>query len=302
MYGHLDSNHALMLRRRVAYCIKEIIRFSDDLYDRIWVPAINGGDFTVLTSDESLIEVSLDDNPPRAVFQNAFATNSTSISITLGTNLPTTEVPIHMNMYFSEVSVLDSTQKRSFELYIDGNPSSNPFTPVYGKAGEMYLGSFGLFGYLPDLTSMTALEIIDLHNNSLIGPIPEFLGTLPNLKRLNLADNEFSGPIPSSKSKNTKLKSVADPSGNSPAFSSSSGKKKRKLPVILGTTIPIFVLLWVIGGVFAVLHHKRKSVAIAAGNAGQTIGANRHNGTPPLAAKMQMAANNTAQNLVNDFK
>ncbi|XVF68671.1 hypothetical protein PTKIN_Ptkin11bG0020100 [Pterospermum kingtungense] len=276
MYGHLDSNRALMLTRRVAYGTKEIIRSTDDIYDRIWVPAINKGDFTVLTSDESIIEVSLDDGPPQAVFQNAFATNSTSMSITLGTNLPTTEVPMYMNMYFSEVSVLDSTQKRSFELYIDGKPNSNPIIPVYGAAKEMYLanytassnttfslvassdstlpplinalevftisdvltdgtnsndveglvslqkeftvlgdwggdpclpspyswdwinctsastprvtalylGSFGLSGFLPDFSSMTALEIIDLHNNSLIGSIPDFLGTLPNLKQL----------------------------------------------------------------------------------------------------------------------
>ena len=61
---------------------------------------------------------------------------------------------------------------------------------------------------------------------------------------------------------------TADPSGDSPVFSSSSGKKKSKAPVILGTTIPIFVLVWVIGGVFAVLHHKRKTAAITAANAG----------------------------------
>ncbi|XP_017982433.1 PREDICTED: probable LRR receptor-like serine/threonine-protein kinase At1g05700 [Theobroma cacao] len=414
MYGHIDSNYALMLRRRVAYGTKEIIRYSDDLYDRIWVPAINGGDFTVLTSDESFIDVSLDDNPPGAVFKNAFAPNSTSISIQLGTNLPATEVPIYMNMYFSEVSVLDSTQRRSFQLYIDGKSTSNPFIPSYGKAGEMYLanfsassntnfslvatsvstlpplinalevftvsdeltdgtnrddveglaslqnefdvlgdwggdpclpspyswdwinctsastprvtalylGSFGLSGFLPDFSSMTALEIIDLHNNSLIGSIPEFLGTLPNLKQLNLANNELSGLIPSSISKNTKLKLVvtgnpdlcvsgkscktASADGDSPTFSSSSGKKKKNnQPVILGTVIPIFVLLWVIGGGFAVLHHKRKSAATTGANAGQAGGANRPNGTPQagkMQMPMQMAANNMAQNIVNDFR
>ncbi|KAK6234778.1 hypothetical protein SCA6_010115 [Theobroma cacao] len=414
MYGHIDSNYALMLRRRVAYGTKEIIRYSDDLYDRIWVPAIKGGDFTVLTSDESFIDVSLDDNPPGAVFKNAFAPNSTSISIQLGTNLPATEVPIYMNMYFSEVSVLDSTQRRSFQLYIDGKSTSNPFIPSYGKAGEMYLanfsassntnfslvatsvstlpplinalevftvsdeltdgtnrddveglaslqnefdvlgdwggdpclpspyswdwinctsastprvtalylGSFGLSGFLPDFSSMTALEIIDLHNNSLIGSIPEFLGTLPNLKQLNLANNELSGLIPSSISKNTKLKLVvtgnpdlcvsgkscktASADGDNPTFSSSSGKKKKNnQPVILGTVIPIFVLLWVIGGVFAVLHHKRKSAATTGANAGQAGGANRPNGTPQagkMQMPMQMAANNMAQNIVNDFR
>ncbi|XVF05591.1 hypothetical protein REPUB_Repub05bG0185900 [Reevesia pubescens] len=373
MYGGLDTNHALMLRRRVAYGSKEIIRSSDDIYDRIWVPAINGGDFTVLTNDEFVVDVSLDDYPPKAVFQNAFTTNRTSISISLGTNLPTTKVPIYMNMYFVEVSELGSTEKRSFELYVDGKSSSDPFIPSYEKAGQMSLTNFtassnttfslvassdstlpplinalevftisdeltdgtnsddveglvslqnefnvlddtfmgldqlhiclhtpsnSIVSFLPDFSSMTALEIIDLHNNSLLGSIPEFLGTLPNLKQLNLADNEFRNPDLCVSGKSCKT-ATADPSGNSPAFSSRSSKKKSNLPVIFGTTIPIFVLLWVIGGFFAVLHHKRKSAAIAAGQGG---GANRPNGMPPQAAKMQMTANNNiAQNLVNDY-
>ncbi|GMI81812.1 hypothetical protein like AT4G29990 [Hibiscus trionum] len=407
MYADLDLNRALMLKRRVAYGTKAIVRSIDDIYDRIWVPAVSVDGLTVLSSDEILVEVDLGDSPPSAVLLNAFSTDSTSSSIRLGTNLPTTKVPIYMNMYFSEVSVLDSTQTRSFELQIDGTPSSKPFIPAYLKAGEMiltnvtasssnnftlvatsdstlpplinalevftisdeltdgtnsddvdglvslqgqfdalgdwggdpclpspyswdwinctsdstprvtalHLGSFGLSGLLPDFSSMTSLEIIDMHNNSLIGSIPEFLGTLPNLKQLNLAGNGLSGSIPSSISNNKKLKLVVTDnpdlcvSGKSCETASgvdtfdsdgSSGKKKSKLPVILGTTIPVFVLLWVIAGVCAVLHHKRKSAAIAAGNAG---GANKPYGNPQ-AGQMQMAANNnnnTAQNMVHDF-
>nr|GEW55892.1 malectin-like carbohydrate-binding domain-containing protein [Tanacetum cinerariifolium] len=67
------------------------------------------------------------------------------------------------------------------------------------------LNSINLSGLLPDFSNMNALEIIDLHNNSLSGPIPSFLGTLPNLKQLNLADNQFSGSIPRSLSRNSKL-------------------------------------------------------------------------------------------------
>ncbi|GMI81810.1 hypothetical protein like AT3G46280 [Hibiscus trionum] len=114
MYADLDSNRALMLRRRVAYGTKAIVRSIDDIYDRIWVPAVSVDGLTVLTSDEILVEVGLDDSPPSAVLLNAFSTDSTSSSIRLGTNLPRTKVPIYMNMYFSEVSVLDSTQTRSF--------------------------------------------------------------------------------------------------------------------------------------------------------------------------------------------
>ncbi|KAL4281683.1 hypothetical protein GQ457_03G044260 [Hibiscus cannabinus] len=421
MYAELDSNRALMLRRRVAYGTTSIVRSIDDIYDRIWVPAVSVNGLTVLTSDEILVDVGLDDSPPSAVLLNAFSTASTSSSIKLGTNLPSTKVPIYMNMYFSEVSVLDSTQTRSFELQVDGTPNSKPFIPVYGKAGEMtltnvtassstnftlaatsdstlpplinalevftvsddltdgtnsadveglvslqtqfdvlgdwggdpclpspyswdwinctsgstprvtalYLDSFGLSGLLPDFSSMTSLETIDMHNNSLIGSIPEFLGTLPNLKQLNLAGNGLSGSIPSSITNNKKLKLVVTDnpdlcvSGKScktasgvdtfgSGGSSSSGKKKSKVPVILGTTIPIFVLFWVIAGVCAVLHHKRKSAAIATGNAVQAGGGgNKPYGNPQgqaVQTQTQTAANNNnnnnnnmVQNIVHDF-
>jgi len=39
-------------------------------------------------------------------------------------------------------------------------------------------------------------------------------------------------------------------------------KKSNKLPVILGTTIPIFVIFWALVGF--IVHHKRKTAAIAA--------------------------------------
>ncbi|KAL7115628.1 hypothetical protein ACP275_04G194000 [Erythranthe tilingii] len=69
------------------------------------------------------------------------------------------------------------------------------------RVTALYLSSFDLTGVVPDFSTMDALETIDFHNNTLKGPIPEFLATLPNLKQLNLASNEFSGPVPDSLSK-----------------------------------------------------------------------------------------------------
>ncbi|KAJ0106040.1 hypothetical protein Patl1_19471 [Pistacia atlantica] len=65
---------------------------------------------------------------------------------------------------------------------------------------------YDLAGSVPDFSSMDALQTIDLSDNSLDGPIPDFLGTFPNLALLNLSNNRFTGPIPSSLLKNKKLK------------------------------------------------------------------------------------------------
>ncbi|XP_031485100.1 putative leucine-rich repeat receptor-like serine/threonine-protein kinase At2g04300 [Nymphaea colorata] len=71
---------------------------------------------------------------------------------------------------------------------------------------ELHLNSSGLEGALPDFSGLTALEIIDLSNNSLSGQIPEFLGLLPYLEELNLAYNDFTGPLPASLKGNGKIK------------------------------------------------------------------------------------------------
>ncbi|KAK4852572.1 hypothetical protein QYF36_025098 [Acer negundo] len=250
MYSQVDANYGLILRRRVAFGTKDIVKYPDDNYDRIWFPAINSGIFTEATSS-AIIANTLDNDPPTEVLRNAFITQNTSTAIVLRANLPLMEVPILMNMYFSEVDVLDSTEERSFEFYINDVIVSDPIIPPYGKAIQRYLKNFSASsntsfalgatsnstlpplinalevftitdqltdgtspddGSLPDFSSLDALETIDLQNNRLNGPIPDFLGTLPKLKTLNLANNGFSGPVPSSLSKNTNLKLIV--SGN----------------------------------------------------------------------------------------
>lgn len=139
---------------------------------------------------------------------------------------------------------------------------------------SLFLDGFELSGELPDISSMDAIKIIDLHNNSLDGEIPSFLGTMTNLQQLNLADNKFSGPIPTSLSENNKLKltvtgnpslctsgkSCSSSPGTTTTLSGSKKKKSSKLPLVLGITIPIFFLIWVAVGIFIILRKKNKSV------------------------------------------
>lgn len=91
-----------------------------------------------VTSDALFIDVNTEDNPPQSVMQNAITTSTTSQSIPLGTDFPAKEVSICMNMYFSEVTELDSTQKRSFQVYINNKPElGTTVVPPYGKVNEL---------------------------------------------------------------------------------------------------------------------------------------------------------------------
>ncbi|KAJ0084564.1 hypothetical protein Patl1_30830 [Pistacia atlantica] len=55
-----------ILRRRVSFGTKEIVRYPVDEYDRIWNPVNNTARSTEATSDAP-ITVNLEDNPPAAV-------------------------------------------------------------------------------------------------------------------------------------------------------------------------------------------------------------------------------------------
>ncbi|CAN6442419.1 unnamed protein product [Victoria cruziana] len=130
------------------------------------------------------------------------------------------------------------------------------------RVTALYLSGYGLSGPLADFSNLTALETIDLHNNSLNGSIPEFLGTLPNLQILNLADNQFNGSVPSSLNGNSRV--ILNISGNNISDSiNSTNNSKQKINggVVVGATIGslLFMLLLVVLVIF-IFKRKRTPV------------------------------------------
>ncbi|XP_061356025.1 probable LRR receptor-like serine/threonine-protein kinase At5g59680 [Gastrolobium bilobum] len=297
MYSHVDSNHALFLQWRYALGGNQTIRYPDDAFDRIWLPAF-GIALSEVKSEASRVDISTaEDHPPQAALQNAIISSSTNEFMQFINRLPNEELPIYITTYFSEV-MESAVGKRSIQMYIDNKTFSSPIVPPFGSVEEvyitnmtasadtsfvleatdsstlppilnalevytlsdaltagtdsrdvegllqlklafevlvdwsgdpclpypynwdwiqcttdvtprviaLYLSGYELQGILPDFSSMNALETIDLHNNTIEGPILDFLGHLPNLKTLNLSDNRFNGSIPASlNNKNIKI-------------------------------------------------------------------------------------------------
>lgn len=116
-----------------------INRYSDDSYDRIWQPVVAPDGLIAVKNDAPVVSVDVADLPPAAVLNQAFTTSNTSVSIRLATNLPAIEVPIYINMYFTELAELDSSQKRSFVIYADDKNISAPIIPLYGRVTETYV-------------------------------------------------------------------------------------------------------------------------------------------------------------------
>ncbi|KAL4312947.1 hypothetical protein GQ457_01G038900 [Hibiscus cannabinus] len=107
------------------------------------------------------------------------------------------------------------------------------------------LSGYGLQGHLPDFSQMDALEVIDMHNNTLDGEIPDFLGKLPNLRILDLRDNDFSGYVPRTITDNKQLEFKIDGNKND-GNKNIKYPKSKKAEKIAATVVSIVFLVIVV--------------------------------------------------------
>jgi Leucine-rich repeat (LRR) protein len=62
-----------------------------------------------------------------------------------------------------------------------------------GRVIELELYSNNLQGTLPDLSELSALQLLDLRMNHLSAPIPDSIGNLTSLQHLYLSGNQMKG-------------------------------------------------------------------------------------------------------------
>ncbi|CAD5178338.1 unnamed protein product [Musa acuminata subsp. malaccensis] len=238
MYAHVDPSRALFLRRREAFGAQQIVRYKDDVYDRIWTPSIKSNGWTALASDTSFNVPALEDKPPALVLQTAVApTQLSNLSIPL-TNLSTSTVTIYMNMYFSEMSELESTQMRSFEIYVDGVNVSAPVSPPYQDFIELSFANI-------TANSNTAIELRPTADSTL-PPIISAMEVFLVSAALSNGTNADDGT------------SLIETSSNVDSRCSIKRIRMLKTPDFnmivnaLGTIV-------VVAGVLFVLHHRKKN-------------------------------------------
>lgn len=87
------------------------------------------------------------------VLENAITTRNTSQYITLTPASANIPIPIYLTMYFSEVTELDSTQKRSFEVFENNQSFSEPIvTELYASNITAYPNTSFRLVATPDST------------------------------------------------------------------------------------------------------------------------------------------------------
>ncbi|MCL7045635.1 hypothetical protein MKW94_027854, partial [Papaver nudicaule] len=141
--SYTDQNHPLFFDKRVAFGVSTIVRLPEDSYDRIWIPSDIGSTTVKVRSNSTSLEVDIDDSPPEVVMRTSAVNLNSLANITLYGKTDVT-VPFHINLYFSEVMILSSTQKRSFDVIVNGYAFADnsvqkvgPVIPPYGRALEV---------------------------------------------------------------------------------------------------------------------------------------------------------------------
>ena len=65
------------------------------------------------------------------------------------------------------------------------------------RVTRLYLNGLGLDGMIPgELSNLSALRVLHLHDNELTGTIPSILGGLSDLIYLDVHNNDLTGSIP----------------------------------------------------------------------------------------------------------
>ncbi|XP_018730858.2 probable LRR receptor-like serine/threonine-protein kinase At3g47570 [Eucalyptus grandis] len=101
------------------------------------------------------------------------------------------------------------------------------------RVNSLILADLGLTGILPSqLSNLSSLQYLDLHQNSFSGEIPSSFGRLTALRRIILYNNSISGLIPASLSQCRSLEEISF------AFNNISGK----LPAELGSLTELKIL------------------------------------------------------------
>lgn len=112
-------------------------RFPTDSYDRYWL-ATSDDSMSSVSSDTSLMLNTLANQPPETVLGTAVIPSNASEPLTLVTFVAGNDVA-YIYMYFTEMSELDSTQRRSFVATVGGRAVSSPITPAYQRATGLVL-------------------------------------------------------------------------------------------------------------------------------------------------------------------
>ncbi|PWA87298.1 leucine-rich repeat transmembrane protein kinase protein [Artemisia annua] len=164
MYKETDFG-SLYLYARVNFGTTfSTVRYYKDKYDRLWDP-INWANSTRLyTLDEVNSGLFTTIDPPSDVMNDAISPKYPQESLRLNWNPINATDRFFVYMHFAEIEILKKNQKREFNIYLNGNLSYGPFSPLNHTTTTIYSTE-------PEIASPTYMLLINKTKNSTLPPI-----------------------------------------------------------------------------------------------------------------------------------
>ncbi|KAL5720183.1 non-specific serine/threonine protein kinase [Ranunculus cassubicifolius] len=177
---------------------------------------LDGNIPTALGNLKSLEFLRLAENRLSGTFPSSLYNISTMESIIIYKNELVGDLPTDIGLTLPNLSYLDITRNKltggippSFgnltyleALRLGENNLTGSIPSTLGNLKNLILLEVSqnkLFGRFPHIYNLSTLETMGVVDNQLTGNLPDDIGLmLPNLQRLYLGENQFSGPIPTS--------------------------------------------------------------------------------------------------------
>ncbi|XP_024969864.1 putative leucine-rich repeat receptor-like protein kinase At2g19210 [Cynara cardunculus var. scolymus] len=140
------------------------IRYKADEYDRLWSP-INWPNSTFLyTLDKVSTGLFTTIDPPSEVMSTAITPRYPKDSFNIAWNPDNTTDKFFMYMHFAEIEILKQNQTREFNIYLNGNLSYGPFSPLNHTTTTIYSTE-------PEIVAPSYTLAINKTKNSTLPPI-----------------------------------------------------------------------------------------------------------------------------------
>ncbi|CAH2036426.1 unnamed protein product [Thlaspi arvense] len=167
--SYVTQSESIQLLQRLDYgsSTNQTVRFPDDDFDRIWFPSTPNGSKRLSSSSTSLSRNRNGDfRLPQVVMSTAIVPESESGSLSFGWTPDDPSMEFYFYMYFTELQEPSSGSQERREFTVSLN----------GRTISRNLSSAGLTGDIAsDISLLSELQVLNLANNQLSGPIPSVL-------------------------------------------------------------------------------------------------------------------------------
>ncbi|XP_019085759.1 PREDICTED: probable LRR receptor-like serine/threonine-protein kinase At1g07560 [Camelina sativa] len=257
--SYITTSGSLKLFSRYYFSnLEDILRYSEDVYDRMW-NYYNQTDWKQISTS-----LTVNTSDSFRLPQNAIKTAATSANASeplIDIEFPeSANDKVYIYLHFAEVEALKANETREFDISLNGESIKESYKPLYLQS-ETNLSSNGLTGTIDaGIQNLTHLEKLDLSNNSLTGLIPEFLANMKSLMIINLSKNQLNDSIPQALRDREKEGLKLSVDGHAISCLPGSCVSKKKFPVLIVALVAsVVVVVIVMVLVFIFVFRKKKT-------------------------------------------